>query len=87
MDLYSLWDTHVRFLKSKTIMLHSLSAILCSRRLVNFKGKDCVSHMLQHLAEMDEGTWTMSLPLHHLHKAWSVVGISNTGEVGIPHGG
>ena len=47
------------FLKSKTIMFHSLSAILCSRQLVNFKGKDCVSHVLQYLAGMDEGTWTI----------------------------
>ena len=59
MDLYSLWDTHVRFLKSKTIMLRSLSAIHCSRRSVNFKGKDCVSHMPQCLAGMNEGTWTI----------------------------
>ena len=53
MDLYSLWDTHVRFLKSKAIMLHSLSAILCSRQLVNLKGKDCVSNVPQHLAGID----------------------------------
>ena len=28
MDLYSLWDTHVRFLKSKTVMLRSLYGCL-----------------------------------------------------------
>ena len=39
--------THLRaILKSKTISLcHYLSASLRSRQLVNFKGKNCVSHM------------------------------------------
>ena len=40
---------HIRvFLKSRTISLSPL--LLRSRRSVNFKEKDCIIHMLQHLA-------------------------------------
>ena len=62
---------------------------------MNFKGKDCVIHVPQRLAGMDEHVdnscseelSTLSLPRHRLQRVWSVAGISYTGEVGVPRGG
>ena len=59
---------------------------------MNFKGKDCIIHVLQRLAGMDERLASeelvpLSLPRHHLQRAWSVAGIFYTGEVSVPRGG
>ena len=78
--------------KSKTILPRRyLSALLHSKRLVNFKGRDCVSRVLQCLAGIHErvdnsckqiAEYLLSLFRHCPHRAWSV-----KGEVCIPCGG
>ena len=53
--LYSFWHPYRRFSKSKTISLRRWqSTLLHSKWLVNFKGKDCVSHVLQCLTGIHE---------------------------------
>ena len=78
--------------KSKTISLWwKLSALLCSRQLVNFKGWTLVAccsfswNGNMHGQFLQVKSWIPSLFSHHcLHRMWSMEGIFYTGEVGLP---
>ena len=63
---------------------------------MNFKGKDCISHMLQRLAEMDEhvdnsfkqrGEYLCRSLVIVYTEDGQCLGILHTGEVNMPRGG